>query len=131
MLESLAHAIDASWRHPAPLPAGPPRTTLPPPPPRSAPGSRRPCRRPAAVGRSPRRPPSRRRSATLRTLVLLVFGGFALLAVLGFVTVVGGAVVYSRGLPDPTVLEEIVFPEDSVIYARDGTTVLARISSGR
>ena len=80
--------------------------------------------------RTPHRPPSRRRSTGLRTLVLLVFGGLALLGVLGFVTVVGGAVVYSRGLPDPTVLEEIVFPEDSVIYARDGKTVLARISSG-
>ena len=50
-------------------------------------------------------------------------------AVLGFVTVVGGAVVYSRGLPDPTELETIVFPEDTVIYARDGQQVLASISA--
>jgi penicillin-binding protein 1A len=60
----------------------------------------------------------------------VVFGLLTGAAVLGFVTVVGGAVVYSRGLPDPTTLETIVFPEDTVIYARDGKRVLARISSG-
>ncbi len=63
--------------------------------------------------------------------MLLVFGGLTLAAVLGFVTVVGVAIVYSRGPAGPDVdLETIVFPEETIIYARDGETVLARLSSG-
>jgi membrane peptidoglycan carboxypeptidase len=66
----------------------------------------------------------------LRALVLLVFGALTLCAFFGFAAVVGAAFVYSDGLPPPTELETIVFPEDTVIYARDGQTVLARITSG-
>ncbi len=48
---------------------------------------------------------------------------------LGFVGVVGGAFIYSRDLPPPTELENIAFPEDSVIYDRNGK-VLARLTAG-
>ena len=90
---------------------------------------------PAPQGQPPRpgstrRPPGRGKSRTLRVLVLLIFGALTLCAFFGFAAVVGAAFVYSDGLPPPTELETIVFPEDTVIYARDGQTVLARITSG-
>jgi len=77
-----------------------------------------------------RRPTGGRKSGLLKTLVLLVFGVFALAAMLGFVGVVGGAFVYSDGLKHPSELEAIVFAEDTIIYARDGKKVLARLTSG-
>ena len=64
-------------------------------------------------------------SRPLRAVVLVVFSLFLAVAMLGFVGVVGGAFIYSRDLPHPSELENIVFPEDSVIYDRNGK-VLAR-----
>ena len=37
---------------------------------------------------------------------------------------------YSQGLPDPHDLENIQFQQESIVYARDGVTELARFSSG-
>jgi membrane peptidoglycan carboxypeptidase len=53
-----------------------------------------------------------------------------LVAVTGFVVTVGGAFIFSRGLPPATDLETIGFSEESVIYARDRETILARFSDG-
>ena len=78
---------------------------------------------------TPRRTSGGRNSSFLRAVVILVFGVLAVAAMLGFVGVVGGAFVYSRGLPEPSQLEQIVFPEDTIIYARDGKKVLARLTS--
>jgi membrane peptidoglycan carboxypeptidase len=59
---------------------------------------------------------------------VLVFGIFLLTSLLGFVGVVAGAFIYSQGLKPPSALEDITFPEDTIIYARDGQTRLATIS---
>jgi penicillin-binding protein 1A len=82
----------------------------------------------------PPRPPARRpgtgaKSRLLTLTVLSVFAVFVLAAMTGFVGVVGGAFVYSQGLKHPKVLEEITFPEDTIIYDRNGIT-LARLSPG-
>ncbi|MFV2065030.1 MAG: transglycosylase domain-containing protein, partial [Chloroflexota bacterium] len=90
----------------------------------------RPPQRPAAQRPPTRGTGGRRKSSLLKTAVALVFGVLALGAMIGFTGVDGGAFVYSRGLPDPTELETIAFSADSVIYARDDKTVLARFSSG-
>ena len=76
-----------------------------------------------------RRPHGGRRPGALKATVIVVFGLFLTVAMLGFVAVVGGAFVYSRDLPHPSELERIVFPEDSIIYDRNGT-VLARLTAG-
>jgi membrane peptidoglycan carboxypeptidase len=76
-----------------------------------------------------RRPPGGRKSSLLRIVVVAIFSAFALVAMLGFVGVVAGAFVYSEGLKHPRELESIVFPEDTIIYARDGR-VLATLTSG-
>ena len=96
------------------------------PTPREAPAG---TARPSAAG-SARRPPRGGKPRILRVLVLLIFGALSVVAFFGFATIVGAAFVYSEGLPPPTELETIVFPEDTVIYARDEKTVLARITSG-
>ncbi len=107
-------------------PARPPQNLIPParPPQRTGPPAA-----PRARAAPSRRAPRGGKPTALKVLVFLIFGSLTMAAVLGFVTVVGGAVVYSRGLPAPTELETIVFPEDTVIYARDGQQVLARISA--
>ena len=76
-----------------------------------------------------RRPRGGRRPGALKATVIVVFGLFLTVAMLGFVAVVGGAFVYSRDLHTPSELERIVFPEDSIIYDRNGT-VLARLTAG-
>jgi len=76
-----------------------------------------------------RRPGGGRKSGLLKTLVILVFGLFVMVGMLGFVGVVGGAFVYSRDLPHPSELEKIVFTEDSIIYDRNGK-ILARLTAG-
>jgi len=48
----------------------------------------------------------------------------------GFVGVVGAAFVYSQDLKHPSELENLTFPEDTIIYANNGTSVLARLSPG-
>jgi len=88
----------------------------------------RPPRPPAPP--SARRPGPTRKSRLLRALVVLVFALFAFLAMAGFVGAVGAAFVYSDGLKHPEALTELTFPEDTVIYARNGTTVLATLTNG-
>ena len=69
-----------------------------------------------------------RRSPVLTTAVLLVFGALAVTAIAGFMVAVGALLTFSRDLPDARSLEAITFPAESVIFARDGRTVLARFS---
>ncbi|MFV2063985.1 MAG: transglycosylase domain-containing protein [Chloroflexota bacterium] len=76
------------------------------------------------------RPSGGRKPSLLKITVLLTFGLLVMAAMVGFVGVVGGAFVYSRDLPPPEQLEKIVFSEDSVIFARDGKTRLATLSTG-
>ena len=54
----------------------------------------------------------------------------ALVALIGFVGAVGVFAAYSRDLPDPRGLEELVFIQESAIYDRTGNVELARFSSG-
>ena len=54
----------------------------------------------------------------------------ALVAVGGFVAAVGGALVFSQGLKPATELASLGFSAESIIYARDGKTILARFSEG-
>jgi membrane peptidoglycan carboxypeptidase len=61
---------------------------------------------------------------------LFVFGSMALVALIGLVGVVGVFAAYSRDLPDPRGLEELVFIQESVVYDRTGQIELARFSSG-
>ena len=42
----------------------------------------------------------------------------------------GAAIVFSRGLDSPTALESMAFNAESILYARDGKTILARFSQG-
>ncbi len=70
-----------------------------------------------------------RKSRLLRVAVIVIFSLFALVAMGGFVTTVGAALVYSQGLKSPTELERITFPEQSIIYDRNGTR-LATLSPG-
>ncbi|MGD8486923.1 MAG: transglycosylase domain-containing protein, partial [Chloroflexota bacterium] len=59
----------------------------------------------------------------------LVFTLFVLVALTGFVGVVGAAFVYSQDLKHPSLLEQITFPEDTIIYDRHGSP-LAKLSPG-
>jgi membrane peptidoglycan carboxypeptidase len=54
----------------------------------------------------------------------------ALIALIGMIGVVGVFAAYSRDLPDPRGLEELVFIQESAIYDRTGSVELARFSSG-
>ena len=63
-------------------------------------------------------------------LSLFLFAAMATVAVGAFVGVVGVFAAFSQGLPEATDLERIQFVEESVVYARDGETELARFSSG-
>jgi membrane peptidoglycan carboxypeptidase len=114
---------------PPPKPPQPDRRPLPPP----AQAQRKPAA-PAKTRRAPTSGPSRptraRRRSLLPTLVIAIFGAMALVAVGGFVTAVGGALVFSRGLESPSKLESMAFNAESIIYARDGSTILARFSEG-
>jgi membrane peptidoglycan carboxypeptidase len=60
---------------------------------------------------------------------LLIFGAMATVAAVGFMVVVGLFLSYSRGLDDVHKLATIEFAQDSIVYARDGETVLARFST--
>ena len=93
----------------------------PPYPPYRPPGP--PPRQPAP------RPRRSRKAALLKTTVILVFTLFVLVAMTGFVGVVGAAFVYSQDLKHPRQLQEITFPEDTIIYDRNGS-ILARMSPG-
>ncbi|MBA2275313.1 MAG: transglycosylase domain-containing protein, partial [Chloroflexi bacterium] len=63
-------------------------------------------------------------------LSLFIFATMATVAVGAFVGVVGVYAVFSQGLSDPRELYTIQFVEESIVYARDGETELARFSSG-
>ncbi|MFL5756312.1 MAG: transglycosylase domain-containing protein [Chloroflexota bacterium] len=57
---------------------------------------------------------------------MLIFGALLALGVVAAVAAVGAFVSLSQQLPDPHDLDRIVTPEESIIYARDGKTELAR-----
>lgn len=86
------------------------------------------------ANRNGRRPPGRGRRRGRSALVVVpvfLFGAFAALALVLVVGVVGAFVAYSQGLPDPRTLNDVAdLKGDSIIYARDGTTELARFNSG-
>ena len=85
------------------------------------------------AGPPPGRPASRRRggrkASLLKATVILVFALFAIAAMSGFVGVVGAAFVYGQDLKHPSELEKLTFPEDTIIYDRNGS-ILARLSPG-
>jgi len=60
------------------------------------------------------------------TMSLLLFGALALLGAVGATFAVTTYVSISRDLPDPSLLEQIELPQQSVILDRTGTTELAR-----
>jgi peptidoglycan glycosyltransferase len=59
---------------------------------------------------------------------LLIFGALATVAVAAFLAVISLFVLYSRNLPPPEALQTIEFAQESIVYARDGKTELARFS---
>jgi membrane peptidoglycan carboxypeptidase len=75
-------------------------------------------------------PAPRRGGAMSVAVPLLVFGAMATAAVIAFVAVVALVLSYRRDLPPPSALENITFAQESIVYARDGTTELARFSQG-
>ena len=82
-------------------------------------------------GRRPRGRERRRGRSALVVIPLFLFGALAALALVLLVGAVGVFVAYSQGLPDPHSLNDITdLKGDSVVYARDGTTELARFNSG-
>src|SRR5688572_22970841 len=116
------------------VPGYPHRPPSPQPPTRPAAGRTGPAKptktRRATTGQPPRPPRPRRRPAFLRTLVVAIFGAMALVAVTGFVVSVGGALIFSRDLPPTSDLTAVPLSQESIIYARDGETQLARFSDG-
>ncbi|MFI5255335.1 MAG: transglycosylase domain-containing protein, partial [Candidatus Limnocylindrales bacterium] len=64
-------------------------------------------------------------------LPLFLFGTLFALAGLVFVGAVSAYSFYSKDLPDPTALEQIVLNQESVIYDRTGTVELARFGDQR
>ncbi len=62
---------------------------------------------------------------------LFLFATLAVVALTGFITVVGAYAYYSQDLADPNQLEQIVFNQESVIYDRTGTVELARFGTER
>ena len=80
---------------------------------------------------SRRQGPRRRRRSALVLIPLIIFGALAAAAVVLFVASVGVFAVYSQGLDDPAHMSDQINPiGDSVVYARDGKTVLATFNSG-
>jgi membrane peptidoglycan carboxypeptidase len=63
-------------------------------------------------------------------LPLFLFGTLALLAIVGFGSVVAAYSFYSQGLPDPkTQLDNLTFSQETVVYDRTGTIELARFGA--
>jgi len=62
---------------------------------------------------------------------LFLFGTLAAFAIVAFIGVVGAYTYFSNGLADPTQLESIVFNQESTIYDRTGTVVLATFGTER
>jgi peptidoglycan glycosyltransferase len=74
-----------------------------------------------------RRPADRRPPRSpAGSIALIVFATLAAIGALGAVAVVGGYIALSAGLKDPQELENIRPQEESIVYARDGETELAR-----
>ncbi len=72
------------------------------------------------------------RRSTAGSIALIVFATMAALAVIGALAVVGAYVVLSAGLDDPKEqLTNFPLQEESIVYARDGTTELARFGELR
>ena len=69
---------------------------------------------------------SRRGIGAAAAMGLILFGALALLGGAGAVLAVTTYAQMSHGLPDPTALERIVLPEQSVVYDRTGKVELAR-----
>src|SRR5690348_15030347 len=80
---------------------------------------------PPAASRSAR-PRQRRGIGVAATMGLLLFAAIALLGATGAVIAVTTFQRLSTGLPDPTALEKIQQPEQSVVYDRTGKVELAR-----
>ncbi len=57
---------------------------------------------------------------------LVLFGAMTLLGAVGAIFAVGGYIALSRDLPDPSLLEQIQLPQQSVAYDRTGKIELAR-----
>ncbi len=63
-------------------------------------------------------------------LPLFLFGTLALLAIVGFGSVLAGYTYYAQGLPDPkTQLDNLTFSQETVVYDRTGTIELARFGA--
>ncbi len=63
-------------------------------------------------------------------LPLFLFGTLALLAIVGFGSVVAAYSYYSQGLPDPLPqLNNLTFSQETVVYDRTGTIELARFGA--
>ena len=89
-------------------------------------------------GRQAGRQPDQRARRGSRTggslavaLPMLVFATMAIIALFGFVGVVGVFALYSQGLPPATDLETIQFSSQSTIYDRTGTVQLATFGGGQ
>ena len=79
---------------------------------------------PPTTNRSRR--PARRGIGIAATMGLLLFGAIALLGAIGAILAVTTFARMSAGLPDPTALERIELPEQSIVYDRTGKVELAR-----
>src|ERR1041384_8286781 len=60
---------------------------------------------------------------------MLIFGGFALVGLIGLVVTVGLFAAYSQGLPPTSDLENIQFSSASVVFDRTGTVQLAQFNA--
>ncbi|MFO1540164.1 MAG: transglycosylase domain-containing protein, partial [Chloroflexota bacterium] len=76
----------------------------------------------------PEPPPARRGGFLAVLLPLLAFGGMSVLAVVLLVAGVGVTLRFASGLPSPRELELIRFPQESIVYDRNGVE-LARFSA--
>ena len=80
----------------------------------------------ATAPRSAVRRTSGQRQTTAGWIAAILFATLIGLGVLGAIVVVAGYLSLSRGLVDPTTLEQIQLPEVSIIYDRTGKVELAR-----
>ena len=72
------------------------------------------------------RRPVRRGIGVAATMGIILFAAIALLGATGAVLAVTTFERMSQGLPDPTALEKIELPEQSIVYDRTGKVELAR-----
>src|SRR3954469_1399479 len=74
---------------------------------------------------------SRKGGALAVALPMLLFATMAVVALFGFVAVVGVFALYSQNLQPATDLEKIQFSSASTIYDRTGTVQLATFGGGQ